>query len=76
MWEELDFSSLTERERQVVELISQGKSSQEIAIIMGIKPKSVLRYKENAIMKLGLTGTTHPSVRMATGYALEKRKGK
>jgi DNA-binding CsgD family transcriptional regulator len=75
MWKEIDFSLLSPREYEAAELIAQGNTFREIAKKMGVTPATAKRYRDNVIAKLSLRGTTHPSVLLAVGYALEKRKG-
>lgn len=49
------FPSLTERERNVCALTMIGKSSGEIAVILGIKPGTVLTYRRRAYDRLGIS---------------------
>ncbi len=45
---------LTERERQVVCLLSQGKTGKEIANALGISAHTIERHRQNVMAKLGL----------------------
>ena len=45
---------LTEREREVVKLVAEGHTSEEIARALVISPKTVERHRENVLAKLGL----------------------
>jgi DNA-binding NarL/FixJ family response regulator len=45
---------LTEREREVVKLVAEGHTSEEIARALVISPKTVERHRENVLGKLGL----------------------
>jgi DNA-binding NarL/FixJ family response regulator len=45
---------LTPRETEVVQLIAEGHSSQEIAELLTISPKTVERHRANVLDKLGL----------------------
>jgi DNA-binding NarL/FixJ family response regulator len=45
---------LTEREREVVKLVAEGHTSEEIAQALVISPKTVERHRENVLGKLGL----------------------
>lgn len=47
-------ASLTEREREVLRLVASGKSSREIAAILGISPKTVEGHRANIMEKLGI----------------------
>lgn len=46
--------SLTERERQVLELVVEGKSNKEIARMLVISPKTVSVHRSNIMSKLGV----------------------
>ena len=51
--------TLTERERQVLELIAEGLSNQAIAEQMQITLRSVEKYVSSVFTKLGLPATGH-----------------
>lgn len=59
--------ALTEREREVLTLIAEGKSNQEIADALVISIKTVNRHRENIMAKLNL----HNRVELVR-YAIEK----
>jgi two-component system response regulator NreC len=61
------FDILTEREREVLTLIAQGLSNQEIADKLVISIKTVNRHRENIMAKLNL----HSRVELVR-YAIEK----
>jgi two-component system response regulator NreC len=61
------FDILTEREREVLTLIAQGLSNQEIADKLVISVKTVNRHRENIMTKLNL----HSRVELVR-YAIEK----
>lgn len=65
MTRELD--ALTEREREVLTLIAEGKTNQEIADALVISVKTVNRHRENIMAKLNL----HSRVELVR-YAIEK----
>ena len=46
--------SLTAREREVLQMVVEGKSSKEIAPIAGISPKTVETYRSRIMSKLGI----------------------
>jgi DNA-binding NarL/FixJ family response regulator len=50
--EELPRETLTPRETQVVKLIAEAHSTDEIAELLGISPKTVERHRENILAKL------------------------
>jgi DNA-binding NarL/FixJ family response regulator len=52
--EKEDRPSLTERERQVLELVVEGKSNKEIARALVISPKTVSVHRSNIMGKLGV----------------------
>jgi DNA-binding NarL/FixJ family response regulator len=57
-------STLTPREREVVQVIAEGKSSKEAGSILGLKLKTVEAHRAAAMHKLGLS-TTAALVRYA-----------
>ncbi len=61
------FDALTDREREVLILIAQGRSNQEIAEQLVISIKTVNRHRENIMAKLNL----HSRVELVH-YAFEK----
>ncbi len=61
------FEELTEREREVLTLIAEGHSNQEIADALVISIKTVNRHRENIMAKLNL----HNRVELVR-YAIEK----
>ncbi len=48
---------LTEREREILQLISEGYTSREIAARLGLKPKTVQNHRANIMDKLGIHTT-------------------
>jgi len=46
---------LSPRERQVLKLVVEGKTSKEIAAIVGVKPSSIDTYRSRIMEKLELT---------------------
>jgi len=52
--EKVDGPNLTERERQVLELVVEGKSNKEIARALVISPKTVSVHRSNIMAKLGV----------------------
>ena len=61
------FEPLTDREREVLALIAQGRTNQEIADRLVISIKTVNRHRENIMAKLNL----HSRVELVR-YAIEK----
>jgi DNA-binding NarL/FixJ family response regulator len=47
-------SNLTAREREVVQLLAEGKSNKEVAVIQGIEVKTAETHRANLMRKLGL----------------------
>jgi DNA-binding NarL/FixJ family response regulator len=47
--------SLSQREREVIQLVVEGKTSAEIAEILALSPKSVETYRSRLMLKLGVT---------------------
>jgi len=52
-----DENRLTERERQVLQLIVDGRSNKEIAATLGISPKTVSVHRTNVMAKLDVQTT-------------------
>ena len=46
--------SLSQREREIFQLVAEGKSSSEIAALLGLSPKSVDTYRSRLMQKLGV----------------------
>jgi len=53
----VDENPLTDRERQVLKLIVDGKSNKEIALDLGISPKTVSVHRTNLMSKLDVQNT-------------------
>jgi two-component system, NarL family, response regulator NreC len=47
-------SRITDREREIVQLLAEGKSSKEIATILGISVRTVETHRAAIMKKLGL----------------------
>jgi RNA polymerase sigma factor (sigma-70 family) len=45
---------LSSREREILQLVVEGKSSAEIADILGLSPKTVETYRSRLTQKLGI----------------------
>ncbi len=57
---------LTDRQREVVQLVTEGHAIKEIAAILNISRKTVAFHKSNVMRRLGIRGTAE-----LTKYALE-----
>jgi DNA-binding NarL/FixJ family response regulator len=64
-----DEQHLTERERQILQMISEGKSNKEIALELGISPKTVSVHRTNLMTKLNVQNTVE-LIRFATNNPL------
>lgn len=62
-----DFDKLTQRERQVLQFIVQGKSNREIATILGLSVNTVSVHRANLMQALGIHRTADLVV-----YAIQK----
>lgn len=56
--EEVPRSRLTRREREIVQLLAEGKSNKEIAVTLGISVKTAETHRANIMNKLGLHSVT------------------
>jgi DNA-binding NarL/FixJ family response regulator len=52
------YDTLTSRERQVLQLAAEGRTSAEIAALLSIGARTVEKHRENLIRKLGIQGHT------------------
>lgn len=48
--------TLTQRQRQVAELIAQGNSRKQIGVLLGVSTGTISRHMENIYNKLNLVG--------------------
>ncbi len=46
--------TITEREEEILKLVAEGHTSQEIADLLVISPKTVERHRANLLQKLGM----------------------
>jgi DNA-binding NarL/FixJ family response regulator len=53
-----EFSQITGREREVVQLLAEGKSSKEVATILGISTKTAETHRTNLMRKLNCHSVT------------------
>jgi len=53
-----EFSQITAREREVVQLLAEGKSSKEVATILGITTKTAETHRTNLMRKLNCHSVT------------------
>ena len=58
---------LSTREREILQLIAEGKATKEIAHVLGISPKTVAFHRDNIKRKLGLRTTAE-----LTKHAIEQ----
>lgn len=63
--------SITPREQEILKLIALGKTSQEIAEILGISVRTVQNHRSNIMQKLGIK-TAAGLVRFAVIYSSQK----
>jgi len=51
------YDLLTEREREVLQLLGEGKSNKEVATVLSVSPYTVETHRTNLMQKLGLHNT-------------------
>ncbi len=51
------YELLTEREREVLQLLAEGKSNKEVAGVLGLSPYTVESHRNNLMQKLNLHNT-------------------
>lgn len=49
-----DYETLTQRERQVLKLLAEGKTSRDIAKYLGVSLKTAMTHRSNLMAKLGM----------------------
>ncbi len=52
------YDSLTDREKQVLKLVAEGRSNKEVAEILGISVKTAMSHREHVMEKLGVHNRT------------------
>ena len=52
------YDSLTDREKQVLKLVAEGRSNKEIADLLGVSVKTAMSHRERMMEKLGLHSRT------------------
>lgn len=52
------YDSLTDRERQVLKLVAEGRSNKEVAATLDISVKTAMTHREHVMKKLGLHNRT------------------
>jgi DNA-binding NarL/FixJ family response regulator len=52
------YETLTERERQVLKLVAEGRSNKEVAAALDISVKTAMTHREHVMKKLGLHNRT------------------
>jgi DNA-binding NarL/FixJ family response regulator len=52
------YEALTDREKQVLKLVAEGKSNKEVAEVLGISVKTAMSHREHVMEKLGLHNRT------------------
>jgi DNA-binding NarL/FixJ family response regulator len=52
------YESLTERERQVLKLVAEGRSNKEVAAFLDVSVKTAMTHREHVMQKLGLHNRT------------------
>jgi DNA-binding CsgD family transcriptional regulator len=49
-----DHTSITERQRQVIQLIAEGRSNEEVGRLLGISPRTAKAHCDTLRLKLGV----------------------
>ena len=65
------FDGLSPREREVLKLVVEGRTSKEIAAIVGVKPSSIDTYRSRVMAKLEIDDVAS-LVRLAIRHGLIK----
>ncbi len=72
---QVNLVALTHRESQVVQLVGTGRSSKQIALVLGITPKTVETYVEHARLKLQAVNRSQLMVRATLLGLVEDEQG-
>jgi len=56
--EVVGLDALSQRERQVLELVAQGSNNQQIGEVLGLSPKTIARHRERIMNKLNMHSRT------------------
>ena len=51
------YELLTEREREVLQLLAEGKSNKEAAVVLNLSPYTIETHRTNLMQKLGVHNT-------------------
>jgi DNA-binding CsgD family transcriptional regulator len=65
----------SEREKQVIEFLIQGKSNKQIALALGISLRTVEFHLSNIYAKLGVTSRTEAALKLSEVYLRESTGG-
>jgi DNA-binding NarL/FixJ family response regulator len=52
------YDTLTDREKQVLKLVAEGRSNKEVAELLGISVKTAMSHREHVMEKLGVHNRT------------------
>lgn len=52
------YDLLTDREKQVLKLVAEGKANKEVAALLDIAVKTAMSHREHVMEKLGVHGRT------------------
>ncbi len=61
------YQRLTQREKQILQMVAEGNSSKEIAQLLGISPKTVAVHRDNLMQTLNIHGVAQLAL-----YAVKK----
>ena len=64
-----DLTLLTDRERQVLQLIAEGRSNKEVAVVLDVGVSTIDSHRKHILEKLGLHNTAD-LVRFAVRHGL------
>jgi len=62
------YDLLTEREKEVLQLLAEGKTNKDVAGLLDLRPQTVETHRANLMQKLGLHSTADIIL-----YAVRKR---
>ena len=70
--EKTSWEILTQREREVIKLIAEGKRTKEIAVYLSLSPKTIEKHRTNLMRKLDLHNVSEVTVyAMQNGFTTE-----
>lgn len=59
---------LTNRRREIITYMAHGKTTRQIASVMGLAEGTIRRYRQEMYKQMGLAGTKRPNVNLVIWF--------